>query len=447
MIKDTLHLRAPGNWINDPNGFIYYKGKYHLFYQYFPYAPQWGTMHWGHAVSEDLLHWEHLGVALYPSKDYDRNGVFSGSALEKDGKLYLYYSAVKYLETEAEDIHHAKNDAFETSQAMVISEDGFSFDNMGAKKQILPVIRDEELADATHTRDPKVWKSGDWYYMVLGSTKSGKVGRVLFYKSADGVNWEYANQYSHKNFGTILDCPELFELQGQYVLQASPMEITPGNTEYTSQSICTLVDFQEEKCGLSLSDSYQFVDYGLDLYAPQTNADKDGNRVMIGWLRMPLPVKEDGERGVWNGMMCTPRVMELQNGHVYFRMHPEADRYLSREVSDRTQIDYNKPFRIKTTLENGEMLDIGGYEIYVEEDCIKADRSRVFEGMEKYRLVSCTPKLQGRYELDIVVDRNLIEIFVNQGEYVISHVVYGLENSLSGPVERILTGWNENEEE
>ncbi len=134
MIKDTLHLRAPGNWINDPNGFIYYKGKYHLFYQYFPYAPQWGTMHWGHAVSEDLLHWEHLGVALYPSKDYDRNGVFSGSALEKDGKLYLYYSAVKYLETEAEDIHHAKNDAFETSQAMVISEDGFSFDNMGGKE-------------------------------------------------------------------------------------------------------------------------------------------------------------------------------------------------------------------------------------------------------------------------------------------------------------------------
>lgn len=76
MIKDTLHLRAPGNWINDPNGFIYYKGKYHLFYQYFPYAPEWGTMHWGHAVSEDLLHWNHLGVALYPTKDYDRNGIF-----------------------------------------------------------------------------------------------------------------------------------------------------------------------------------------------------------------------------------------------------------------------------------------------------------------------------------------------------------------------------------
>ena len=71
---DFLHLRAPGNWINDPNGFIYYKGEYHLYYQYFPYAPQWGTMHWGHAVSRDLVSWEHRGLALFPSKPYDRKG-------------------------------------------------------------------------------------------------------------------------------------------------------------------------------------------------------------------------------------------------------------------------------------------------------------------------------------------------------------------------------------
>lgn len=109
MCCDLLHLRAPGNWLNDPNGFIYYKGKYHLFYQYFPYAPEWGTMHWGHGVSEDLVHWEHLDIALFPSKRYDENGVFSGSALERDGKLCLYYSAVRYLEADDEDIHRAKD--------------------------------------------------------------------------------------------------------------------------------------------------------------------------------------------------------------------------------------------------------------------------------------------------------------------------------------------------
>ena len=80
VMENILHLKAPGDWINDPNGFIFYKGKYHLFYQYFPCAPVWGTMHWGHAVSEDLIHWRHLGIALFPTKYYDRNGVFSGSA-------------------------------------------------------------------------------------------------------------------------------------------------------------------------------------------------------------------------------------------------------------------------------------------------------------------------------------------------------------------------------
>ena len=185
MIKDTLHVKAPGNWINDPNGFIYFKGNYHLFYQYFPYAPEWGTMHWGHAVSEDLLHWRNLGVALYHTKEYDRNGIFSGSSMEKDGELYLYYSAVKYLETEKENIHHAKDEKFETSQAMIISEDGVYFDNIHEKKQIIPVIHEEEIGHPTHTRDPKVWKHHDRYYMILGSTITGTKGRVLFYTSTD----------------------------------------------------------------------------------------------------------------------------------------------------------------------------------------------------------------------------------------------------------------------
>ena len=87
MKTSLLHLHAPDHWVNDPNGFLYYRGQYHLFYQYFPYAAAWGTMHWGHAVSRDLVHWEHLGVALYPTKSYDQNGVFSGSALERDGNL------------------------------------------------------------------------------------------------------------------------------------------------------------------------------------------------------------------------------------------------------------------------------------------------------------------------------------------------------------------------
>lgn len=447
MVKDVLHLKAPGNWMNDPNGFIYYQGKYHLFYQYFPYAPVWGTMHWGHAVSDDLIHWEHLGAALFPTKAYDRNGVFSGSAIEKDGKMYLYYSAVRYLAEDEENIHRALEGQFETSQAMVISEDGYHFDNWNDKTQIIPVIQDELIANAAHTRDPKVWKDGGNYYMVLGSTYEEKIGRVLLYRSTDASNWEYVNQYRNENYGRILECPDLFQVRGQYIFIGSPMYLTWDGLEYPSHAVCTLAQFEPETCALQLADEYQFVDYGMDLYAPQTSIDKDGRRVMIAWMRMPKAVEEPGQQP-WNGMMCIPRVVEIEDGHIFFRVHPEVEKYFDKQckkmdadaVKDhigRIRMPKGQACRLKASLQTGEELEIGEYRIWIEDDCVKTDRSRVFDGIEGYRLLSSTPEVGGSYDLDIFVTPNLIEIFVNEGQYVVSSVVYGLEDYVIGPVEEI----------
>lgn len=161
--KPKLHLTGKRNWINDPNGLIYYKGKYHMFYQHFPYAPQWGTMHWGHAISDDMVNWTYEPIALFPTKLYDRNGCFSGSAIEVNGDLYLYYTSVKYLDTPEDNITVPKDDLFEASQAMIISKDGFNFDNFNDKSLIIPAIEDKDLGHYTHTRDPKVWEYKDNY--------------------------------------------------------------------------------------------------------------------------------------------------------------------------------------------------------------------------------------------------------------------------------------------
>lgn len=469
-MNDVLHLRAPGNWINDPNGFIYYKGKYHLFYQHFPYAPVWGTMHWGHAVSEDLVHWEHLGVALFPTKKYDQNGVFSGSAIEVDGKLYLYYSAVRYLETDGENIHKSYEEQYETSQAMVISEDGFYFDNWKDKRQIIPVSENEEIANVTHTRDPKVWKDGEDYYMILGSTYAEQAGRVLFYKSKDALEWKYVNQYRDKRYGRILECPDLFRVGGEYVFIGSPMYLMEDGLEYANHVVCAAADFDKESCRLSLPGAYQFVDYGLDLYAAQTNVDSDGRRVMIAWVRMPKAVEEPGKKP-WNGMMCIPRVVEVADGHICFRVHPEIEKFFEKEISTdpagvenpvreiscpsghpvihafggRASHDkvWDRPYRIKTVLREGEEIDIGGYRICVRDGAVKTDRSRVFDGIKGYRLQAETPKMKPGcgegYELDIFVDKNIVEVFVNNGQYVISHVVYGLKEYIAGRIENVFT--------
>lgn len=442
MRTDTLHLKAPGNWMNDPNGFIYYQGKYHLFYQHFPYAPAWGTMHWGHSVSEDLVHWEHLDIALFPTKYYDRNGVFSGSALEKDGELYLYYSAVRYLESDPENIHASLPEQFETSQAMLVSRDGFHFDNWNAKKQIIPVLRDERIGDPVNTRDPKVFAENGNYYMILGSTSGKKAGRVLFFRSQDGKNWQYASQYSHPGFGRIVECPDLFPLGDSYVFIGSPMFIGKPGEGYEHHALCAAAAFDKDTCSMELSGGLQYVDYGMDLYAPQTALDKDGRRVLIAWMRMPRAVDVPGAKP-WNGMMCLPRVIEKKSGHIYFRVHPEVEHYFSKEI---TMEEYpsaaasGAPLRLRTTLLEGDNLNIGGYRIWVEQGYLKTDRSLVFQNISGPALTASVPGKLSRYELDIFVEPNLIEIFINGGEYVISHVVYGLGYTLSGPLSHLYTG-------
>ena len=441
MWKDALHLKAPGNWINDPNGFICYQGEYHLFYQHFPYAPRWGTMHWGHAVSRDLVHWEHLGVALYPTKDYDQNGIFSGSALEKNGQLYLYYSAVRYLRQDRENIHIAPGDSYETSQAMLISPDGRTFDNLAAKRRIIPVLTDRAIGDPKDTRDPKVWEKGGLYYMILGSTFRKEEGKVLFYRSRDGLDWDYVNQYSSPEFRTMLECPDLFPLGGGYVFLGSPMGVAPRESGYADHAMWSLADFDHDTCALSLKGSMEFVDYGLDLYAPQTATDREGRRVLVGWMRMPQPAADPGDgRGPWNGMMSLPRVVELRQGKICFAPHPNVEALFRPVDGSWDQTVRQRPFRLKTTLRSGEALDVCGYHIALAGGRIVTDRSRVFPALPNCRTAAQTPALDGEAcRLDVFVDEHLIEVFIDGGRYVISHVVYGLENRLTGPVEELFT--------
>lgn len=165
MTTYTIHIKAPGCWMNDQ-----------------------GRMHWGHAVSEDLVHWEHTGIALFSSKRGGRDGCFSGSSVEHDGKLYLYYTGVHYLSEDPEDTNLCLDDQFVSAQMMITSEDGIHVDNIKNKREIIAPIEERVRGDAAHTRDPKVLRGVDAWYMVLGTHGSNENGRLLFYRSADLEN-------------------------------------------------------------------------------------------------------------------------------------------------------------------------------------------------------------------------------------------------------------------
>ena len=425
MKTQRLHLKAPDNWINDPNGFIYYKGYYHLFYQYFPFEPRWGTMHWGHAVSRDLVNWEHRKLALYPTVREDRNGCFSGSAVEKDGKLYLIYTGVRYEVVNPEDPHTCLDDQFESAQLMISSDDGDHFDNENGKEVIIPPVTDPAIGDRTHTRDPKVWKQGDDWYLILGSTVREEYGEVLFYKSRDLHSWTYVNKaFKGPGYGWMWECPDYFETEGGGVLLLSAMGLLNNGEKERNQSICFPVSFDAAACRMQIPDAYQYLDYGLDLYAPQTTLDEKGRRVLAAWVRMP-GVTEEG----WIGMFCTPRVVEMKDGHIFFRMHPNVRGAYSREIPAGSQRAADG-YMLSLKLEEGESLDVGGFLIRRDGNRICTDRSAVYPSFAGAHLLSETPEVQGGFCLDVVVDKNLVEVFVNDGEYVISNAVYGLTDEI-----------------
>lgn len=268
--RQTYHFMPEVGWLNDPNGLIYFQEKYHFFYQYNPYDSFWESMHWGHAVSNDLLHWDYLPVALAPSHEYDNHpqgGCFSGSAIEYNGRLYLFYTSAAN-----------KGGGVIQNQSMAYSDDGITF-YKSIKNPI--IINPPKGYDRANFRDPKVWKHGDFFYMVV-SGKKDNLAQALLYKSENLEEWEFFNVLaeSRGELGYMWECPDFFPIkstQGEkYVLTFSPM----GVKERTSLYLIGDMNYETGKFNYS---TIQSIDWGLDYYAPQSFLDKNGRRIMVAW--------------------------------------------------------------------------------------------------------------------------------------------------------------------
>ncbi|MCI1984577.1 MAG: glycoside hydrolase family 32 protein [Bifidobacteriaceae bacterium] len=264
-MRQRYHFMGPCGWINDPNGLIYYKGQYHLFYQFNPYSAFWSQMYWGHAVSEDMLHWKQLPPALAPSESYDahpQGGCFSGSAIEKDGRLYLVYTGAANL-----------GKGLEQTQNIAVSSDGIHFE----KYEGNPVVTAPEGVAIDSFRDPKVWEHNGRYYFVCAAQREGRA-QALLYRSDDLLHWEFFNVLleSRGEWGYMWECPDFFQLGDKWVFLCSPM----GAGERTTVYFVGDFDYGTGKFTYTSTGE---VDWGLDLYAPQTFLDHQGRRLMFGW--------------------------------------------------------------------------------------------------------------------------------------------------------------------
>jgi beta-fructofuranosidase len=328
-MRPQFHLLPARNWMNDPNGPIYFNGHYHLFFQYNPLAAVWGDMSWNHAVSTDMLHWKHLPVAMEPTPGGpDSFGVFSGSALavdRPDGKgqrVYAVYTGAQKSGSDLATIRDGADDVQE-SQCLAWSDDPML---IRWTKDPQPIVaRPPAGLDITGFRDPSVWKQGDRYFMTVGSGIAKAGGCVLLYQSHDLRQWEYLHELTRGQWngkktgnpcedGEMWECPEFFALGdaagGGHVLIYS----TLGKVFWES-GVLETEKFTMRKRGE--------LDWGA-FYAPKTQLDAAGRRILWGWIperRSESAMKAAG----WSGMMSLPRVMSLDSdGTLRLKVLPQA---------------------------------------------------------------------------------------------------------------------------
>jgi beta-fructofuranosidase len=284
---------------------------YHMFFQYNPLAPTWGDMSWNHAVSPDMLHWKHLPLAFTPTPDSpDSFGCFSGSAIAVGKRVYAVYTGTQHSGPDKATIRDGANNVQE-SQCLAWSDDPQLVH--WTKDPANPVIPVPPPGlEITGFRDPSAWKQGDWYFLTVGSGVAKVGGCVLLYRSKDLKSWEYLHQLTSGEWngvvtsnpcddGQMWECPEFFALDGGHVLIYS----TLGKVFWESGLLDeATMKFTSRKQGLLDLDAF---------YAPKTQLDAHGRRILWGWIPERRPDTAMRQAG-WSGMMSLPRVMNLDRG-------------------------------------------------------------------------------------------------------------------------------------
>ena len=445
--RPAFHVSPYVGWMNDPNGFSYYQGEYHLFYQYNPYDTHWDSMHWGHVVSKDLLHWEYLPAALAPDEDYDKIGCFSGSAIElDDGRQLLMYTAVDHETLE----DGSKRDI--QTQAVAVG-DGRDY----VKYEKNPVLTEKDLpegASKVDFRDPKIWKGKDGnFYCVIGSRPADGSGQILLYRSANGFDWEFVSILAEnkKRFGKMWECPDFFELDGKHVLLTSPQDMLPEGLEYHTGNGTLCIIGEMDKDTYTLKEQFnQSVDYGIDFYAMQTVEAPDGRRIMIGWMQnWDTCANNRIPKGKWFGQMSLPRELSIKDGRLIQKPVREIEKlrtnkteYKNVAFEDVIRLDgiEGRCVDMEITLRPADAQNIykkfavrfaqnDTYHTAVSfrpyESVLKIDRK--FSGSRRaiiHQRRSLVNSENGEIKLRLILDRFSAEIFVNDGEHVMTATIY-----------------------
>ncbi|WP_338787132.1 glycoside hydrolase family 32 protein [Metabacillus sp. FJAT-53654] len=451
--RPQFHFTPEEKWMNDPNGMVFFNGEYHLFYQHHPFGTTWGPMHWGHAVSKDLIHWEHLPIALFP----DEHGtIFSGSAIvdwnntsgffdDQPGLVAIYTSADNYPDS----------DRPRQRQSLAYSKDN---GRTWVKYEGNPVLSDVNITDY---RDPKVFWHHDTnkWVMVLATEQS-----VTIYTSPNLVDWEYASEFGNKagSHDGVWECPDLFQLpiDNDESNQKWAMLVSIGdNPEFKEGSRTQYFIGQFDGTTFvndNNDDTIFWLDYGRDNYAGVTWSDSpDERRIYIGWMSNwryanQVPTNE------WRSAMTLPRELTMTSTE-------EGVRLVQKPVSEMNKIrkETNIHKEIIIDSNNSVCFDLNNklMEIEIEFEQINSSKFDLliqhsetektiisYDVRNSSVLVDRTnsgensfstsfPAVQeaplkmknNKVKLQLFIDTSSIELFANDGEIAITSLIFPSE--------------------
>jgi beta-fructofuranosidase len=433
-LRPSFHYLPARNWMNDPCGPIYYKGQYHLFHQYNPHSAIWGDMHWAHAVSPDMIHWQRLPIALAPTPGGpDAQGCFTGTAVLQDGRPTFLYTGVQTAPLAEATLADPKNPLRESQCLAVATDDTLQ----NWKKLPAAVIPTPPSGmKVTGFRDPSPWREGDTWYAIVGSGIAHKGGMVLLYRSRELRTWEYLHplfegQWTGKmssdsvDTGEMWECPEFFPLTDLATKAEKHVLIysSEGKVLWNSGTLDrATMRFHPEMTGE--------LDHGragtnrVTFYAPKTQLDALGNRILWGWIGETRPEAEYSRAG-WSGMMSLPRVLTLSNGALYMQPALQTIRLRTASAHPAEVNELLATLEAASSPSPSAVSDSSGLLLALRSDPAQDPHTLQLSfgnGITPI-IVPLAEPLGRQAKIHAFIDNSVLELFID-GRYCITHRFY-----------------------
>lgn len=413
-MKPIYHIVPDHGFLNDPNGLSYYQNQYHVFYQWLEEVKPQGSKSWRHCVSSDLIHWTDCGCALSPTEWYEKNGCYSGSAVEKDGVLHLFYTG---------NVKDQQGNR-ETYQCEAVSEDGIHFEKKG------PVVYLPE-GYTPHFRDPKVWKHDGCYYMLIGAQTKNLTGNAALYTSPDLKQWSLLGSLLDESldWGYMCECPDVATLDGEAYLIVSRQK----EEACRCISLHGQMDYEAGRFHVDTSTE-RLLDEGFDFYAPQTFVDAKGRTLLFAWLgageidyQLSQPAVQEG----YLHCLTIPRELFVKDGTLCQRPAQELTALRKTSATETVTGEFFKTLptgAVEIVLENLEQGSISlriGDSLSICYDAQQGLLSIYRKSWQREGYDEKTIRLSMLSKIQMFLDYTTAEVFVNDGTHTFTMKAYG----------------------